>query len=384
MRKKLIAFISTLSLCFCLPTMPAKAIENGTDDLNNALVVQIQLNFSNYTTSCSGALLAPKIVVTADHCIKLVGESNKNNVIQSAKVAPAGTARDGNLTSYVNVTDFFLTPREGKNGAAFLVLQSALDFKFPVRIASAADIDDLQTKKLPIKFAGYGITDKNQIVYKAFPQIADGELFSNLENSHIHFRSNPAAPCGGDSGGPVYQQLDSEVLLIGVIQGPWYTRANMYCSTETLIPGGVQQNKAYAYSVYIPLYTSDAVSDLKLATDKVSSARVLSNPNKDELDYKSVQLKHQKLLSRFDFLKRRYVNNYIVLAMEKKARYLPFSPLGDYSKFIAEIESFNKKIDSSLRIWDRRFITKIECVLGDKTKIVTSKSPKCPKGYKIK
>jgi hypothetical protein len=221
-------------------------------------------------------------------------------------------------------------------------------------------------------------------MYKAFPQIADGELFRNLANSHVHFRSNPASPCGGDSGGPVYQQLDSEVLLIGVIQGPWYTSPNMYCSIETLIPDGVRQDKAYRYSVYIPLYTSDAIADLKLAMNEVSSAQIQSNPNKNELEYKSVLLKHQKLLSRFDLLKQRYVDNFIVMTMDKKARNLPISRVGNYSSIIKEIEAFNKKIDSSLKVWDRRFITKIECVMGDQTKVVTSKNPKCPKGYKIK
>ena len=130
--------LTSFTLVFCMPS--AFAVENGSDADGNPVVVQIQLTFSNYSTTCSGALMAPRIVVTADHCIKLVGESNKSNLIQSAKVAPAGARRDGQGINYVKVTDFIFTPREGKNGAAFLVLESDLTFKLPVRIASALSL----------------------------------------------------------------------------------------------------------------------------------------------------------------------------------------------------------------------------------------------------
>lgn len=180
------------SFALALSVSSASAVENGSDAVDNPVVVQIQLTFSNFSTSCSGALIAPRIVVTADHCIKLVGESNKDNLIQSAKIAPAGAIREGQDISYVKVTDFIFTPRDGKNGAAFLVLESALDFKLPVRVASSTDIDNLQANRFPVKFVGYGTTDRNQVVYKASPQIAEAELFKDLENLRVHFRSYPA------------------------------------------------------------------------------------------------------------------------------------------------------------------------------------------------
>jgi hypothetical protein len=382
MNKKLIAFLSILSLFVSLPINPVNAIENGADAVDNSVVVQIQLTFSNFSTTCSGALMAPRIVVTADHCIKLVGESNKNNLIQSAKVAPAGAARDIQTSSYIKVTDFIFTPREGGNGAAFLVLESALDLKLPVRIASASDIDNLQSNKSPIRFIGYGTTDKNQTVYKNSPQFAEGELFKDLENSHVHFRSNPGAPCAGDSGGPVIQELEKETLLIGLIQGPWYLDGKSFCPIEIWNPQGVRQDNIYKYSVYIPLYTSDAVSDTKLAADKVLATPAKPNTNSTTSDYDSVMADYKKLIIRLESLKRRYINNTALVAMEKKMLKLPIGSGDNLSTAIYNIESVNKKIDSSIKVWDQLYLTKIECVKGNTTKKVTAKNPKCPSGYK--
>jgi len=382
--RRLIAFFYILSLFVWLPLTPSNAVENGSDSANNPIAVQIQLTFSNYSTSCSGALLAPRIVVTADHCIKLVGESNKNNLIQSAKVAPPGFTRDFPIASYINVIDFILTPRDGKNGAAFLVLESALELQVPVRIASAADIDSLQDKKSPINFAGYGTSDRNQAVYKNSPQIAQGELFKNVSNSQVHFRSYPSAPCAGDSGGPVYQQLEGEILLIGVINGPWYLDGKSFCPLEIWDPEARRQDSIFKYSVYIPMYGPDAVSDLKLAKDKVIAIPAKPITASTTSSYEEVMADYKKLLLRIASLKQRYVNNTSLLAIEKKMLNLPIGSGNNLSTSMYNIESVNKKIDSSLKVWDSIYLTKIECIKGTSIKKLTAKNPKCPKGYKVK
>ena len=374
--------LTSFTLVFCMPS--AFAVENGSDADGNPVVVQIQLTFSNYSTTCSGAWIAPRIVVTADHCIKLVGESNKNNLIQSAKVAPAGARRDGQGINYVKVTDFIFTPREGKNGAAFLVLESDLTFKLPVRIASATDIDNLQANKTPIKFIGYGTSDKNEVVYKNLPQIAYGELFKDLENQRVHFRSYPATSCQGDSGGPIYQQLDNELLLIGVINGPWYVDLKSRCSLETINPQNIRQDKLYKYSVYIPLYTPDAVSDAKLAAEKVLASPTKQISNFSQMDYEAVLLDYKQMMDRIATLKQRYVNNSQLIAMEKKMLNLPIGSGSNLSTAIYNIQSVNKKLESSIKIWDQIYMTKIECVKGSIIKKISAKNPKCPKGYKAK
>ena len=91
---------------------------------------------------------------------------------------------------------------------------------------------------------------------------------------------------------------------------------------------------------------------------------------------------YQKLLSKISVLKNSYVNNKDLLNLEKKLLRLPIISGKDLSTAIYNIESVNKKIDSSIAVWNKIYITKIKCIKGNKTKNVTAKNPKCPTGYK--
>ena len=263
----------------------ASAIENGSDALDNPVVVQIQVN-SRFR--CSGALLAPRIVVTAAHCIPNSGISDKSTFLLTAKVAPAGLPRDVSANAFVKVVDSFETefvePPFIRPGAAFLVLESALKFQIPVRTATGSEIDQIQSNKSLVQIIGYGSTDKNTSIYKNSPQFIEAELFQDKQNSHKIVRSYPGAACAGDSGGAVIQQLDDQILLIGVIMGPWYVQISEICSFEYLSPEGIRQDKLYRYGVYIPLYTPQAVAAAKLATERVLSIEEAERKAKAEAE----------------------------------------------------------------------------------------------------
>jgi hypothetical protein len=91
---------------------------------------------------------------------------------------------------------------------------------------------------------------------------------------------------------------------------------------------------------------------------------------------------YQKLLSKIGALKKSYVNNKDLLNLEKKLLGLPIVSGEDLSTVVYNIESVNKKIDSSITVWNKIYITNIKCIKGNKVKNVTAKNPKCPSGYK--
>ena len=91
---------------------------------------------------------------------------------------------------------------------------------------------------------------------------------------------------------------------------------------------------------------------------------------------------YQKLLRKITALKNSYINNNDLLKLEKKILGLPIIPGKDLSTAIYNIESVNKKIDSSILVWNKIYITKIKCIKGNMIKNITAKNPKCPSGYK--
>ena len=67
MKSRILPFI--LACVFSVTQyVPSMAIWNGTETSSNSVVVPIMRQENGGAIQCSGALIAPKIVVTAAHC----------------------------------------------------------------------------------------------------------------------------------------------------------------------------------------------------------------------------------------------------------------------------------------------------------------------------
>ena len=73
MNKRLIAFLSILSLSLSVLLIPANAIENGESALNHPRIVSMYFTIDSSPNeiwpSCSAWLYSPRIVFTAAHCV---------------------------------------------------------------------------------------------------------------------------------------------------------------------------------------------------------------------------------------------------------------------------------------------------------------------------
>ena len=73
----------------------ALAIENGTDATGNSIAVPIKIQLSpTNTAECTGALIAPSIVVTAGHCVL----DQSGLVTKSIYVGKAGSSMNSVTT----------------------------------------------------------------------------------------------------------------------------------------------------------------------------------------------------------------------------------------------------------------------------------------------
>lgn len=84
-------FLLVLLSIFLLPNAPVFAIYNGADAVGTPNVVKVIKGYSDGSRygGCSGALVAPRVVVTAAHCVT---DSQTGLLAKDVWVYPAGAA----------------------------------------------------------------------------------------------------------------------------------------------------------------------------------------------------------------------------------------------------------------------------------------------------
>lgn len=270
-------------------TNPASASKNGTLVPDNTFAIGYTYEIAGVPKICSGALLAPTVIVTAAHCVV---DSAGNKSSKYVFAAP-GVALDAPIDPNVkmpSVVKVFLNPSyltaESKNqeDIAFVQLDTPLATKGFIRVATPSELNSLPDKSV---LTGYGFGDvfENGADYSPFAK--SYPLTWNLEKAgtySLDITSPSAAACLGDSGGPITFKLSSgEEVLVAVLD----SAAEIFDHCGSAV-NGIYSMKATSVYPYLNL-----VSDLL----KVPSLVIAPKPAAKKYKITCLKLKTKKYVT---------------------------------------------------------------------------------------
>ncbi len=232
-------FVFSLLLAVITPVQNASAVYGGTEVLGSEQVVAILDSQEARGSGCTGALLTPRIVLTAAHCLgkignypgELSGDHWSTWVSQPGIDTKVDDIKTRVQAVYVVITDTYTNSYnfETKDNLttvddiAFLFLKEAIQIKSYPKIANETQVKRLKQERASITHFGYGLSDvgfqsgkPKKLVLKIRPRKASYEIDNIVpENfSIITNETGDTALCGGDSGGPWYATLDGESLIV--------------------------------------------------------------------------------------------------------------------------------------------------------------------------
>ena len=205
---------------------PVQAVEGGSDATGDPYVIPIYNEDADRT--CSGALIASKVIVTAAHCV-----TNKNGLL-SKKIwvgTPGGNGdtvtKKKNMIQDVEWSPTYSERTDGiasDDDIAFLIPQYEIYQKNYVHLASASENASFKQSGVPLRVFGYGATDNSLNNGFQNPNSYMGNyttLETIIPNTAI-LRSSLGRSCKGDSGGPVFHVSVSRTVLVGVTTGAYF------------------------------------------------------------------------------------------------------------------------------------------------------------------
>ena len=274
MKIKLIAIGTSVILLSSF--FPARAVEGGDDAAGSQFVVPIKIEqTSSRTTSCSGALISPYIVVTAGHCAL----DASGLVAKNIYVGEAGSSMDSvttdDLIDSVKITSSFqsVNANVGDDDLAFLTLKKPQLMTTQVFLASESEMTALKNAGAQLKLFGYGRygdTSEEKITFAKSYSGTFSQFTTSVPNSG-YLESTKDNACKGDSGGPVLSITATKVTIVGIVTGG---ALNKYC-TKPLTSNG----KYYALFTVIGRY-----SNLAFASATQSMSTLSENYKKSQSD----------------------------------------------------------------------------------------------------
>jgi secreted trypsin-like serine protease len=205
-------------------TAPSRAIVGGGVTDPDAIGRSVVTIIGSHGTVCTGALVAPNIVLTAGHCI--APQTSYRVVDYTTRPPGLLTARKVERHPQFNMQT--MLAHRATADVALLLLASAVPSKEPA---------SLGTPRIPVApgarftIAGIGVTvsgkDDGVGTIRAAALVATGQpggLQIRLVDPATNNTRNGLGACTGDSGAPVFEEQGDRAVIVGVVS--WSTGAN--------------------------------------------------------------------------------------------------------------------------------------------------------------
>lgn len=206
--------------------VPAHAIYGGAPAVGNPIVVGLLGDRNATSAGCSGALVAPRIVMTAAHCLTLPA--------QSLWIPEPGTdlrdtsTRRIQADRYFIPSDFSSSKFPYQNDFGIVVLKSSFPNVTNLQIATFEEVKKWMNEEREVAHIGYGCTELVDSPPCKVTSSLPNRLVTNLSRV-IPTQFESLIPgtfsatkisvektiCGGDSGSPLIAEFSGKVIYIG-------------------------------------------------------------------------------------------------------------------------------------------------------------------------